>query len=94
MKRAAKKLNGRNQLNGLSKHSHRHPWQLWFARDRFRLVRGRDYRYKTSSMAQEIRSYVARHLDGVRVSIEIADDELSLLVLVIRPNMGSVTCQR
>lgn len=63
------------------KYGHRYPWASWFEQAEFRLVQGRDYRYRTDSMAQQVRNAAGRL--GKRVSISISDAGDSLTVRVL-----------
>lgn len=46
-------------------------WNRWFAKGRFKLVRGRDYHCGQVAMAQQIRN--ASHLRGLHVSVMDTD---------------------
>jgi hypothetical protein len=45
-----------------------YPWDSWFARESFRLVRGRDYDCPVSSIIQQVRNAASRRGLGVSVS--------------------------
>lgn len=70
-------------MQATRKHGARYPWQQWFSRSGFTLVRGKDYHYRTSIMAQMIRNAASRPEHDVRVRISIAPDERSLTVRVL-----------
>ncbi len=78
MKSAAKnvKLDGRNWSK--PRRWNRHPWDAWFSRLVFVLVRGRDYDCRTDSMASLVKAEARAR--GLRVSVTIADDFRSLTV--------------
>jgi hypothetical protein len=51
------------------KYGNRYPWDEWFERGSFYLVRGRDYECTTHGMAQMIRNVASS--DKYRIELEI-----------------------
>lgn len=60
----------------------RYPWDRWFAQGKFKLVRGRHYDIKSYGMAGNARN--AARDRGYRLHIEIAEDEKSMVITVIK----------
>ena len=58
------------------KFGRRYPWETWFARKRFTLVRGRDYDCLTHGMAQTVRNAAASDKFRVKVRLEVLEDEI------------------
>lgn len=56
----------------------KYAWADWFARGRFRLLRGRDYLCGTAAMAQQIRNAASLR----RLSVEIEETQRGLTVTV------------
>lgn len=52
----------------------RYPWDRWFARRTFTLVRGRHYDCLPHGMAQMVRNAAAGPKYRLRVSVRITDD--------------------
>ena len=50
----------------------KYPWNKWFQRKRFRLIRGRDYHCMPHSMSVQIRNAAIQR--GVRVRVQIMMD--------------------
>ncbi len=56
----------------------RYPWDRWFVKDRFKLVKGKDYRCTTISMAQQVRNAAVQY--GLKVAIDEVEDGLLVTV--------------
>ena len=56
----------------------RYPWDKWFSRKKFRLVRPTHFSCKVHCMAQLIRTKAASR--GLRVSIRIGEDSVTVEV--------------
>ena len=54
-----------------------HPWDRWFRKRRFRLLRGRDYTCMTHCMSVQVRAAAIKR--GLRASVMV-NDMLSLSV--------------
>ncbi len=67
--------------NGVQKHGHRYPWELWFRRGTFPLRRGKHYAHLTFSMAQMVRK--AARTRGLRVTIRTDPDGEGMRVTVV-----------
>jgi hypothetical protein len=67
----------------VKKYGRRYPWKKWLASKSFSLFRGKDFNGRAYTMAQQVRNRVRGHAT-IRVSIEIADDDRSLTVHVLR----------
>lgn len=63
---------------GKKKKPTRYPWDKWFGRSKFRLVRGKHFQCATHGMAGQIRN--AAVLYGVKVSIKVKEDTLVVTV--------------
>ena len=71
----------RRDMNDRLRYGIRYPWPVWFRKKHFTLCRGTDYLCRTAAMAQI--TWRAAKRNKVRVSIETAKDERSLIVTVI-----------
>lgn len=65
--------------NNPKKFGRRYPWQDWFGRGEFTLLRGKDFHCKTHGMAAMVRNAASRH----RIRIHMEQDELRLKIKVI-----------
>lgn len=59
----------------------RYPWDQWFKRRKFRLVRHRQFNCQCHSMGVQVRNAAAKR--GIRISINIDEDTDSLSVTVV-----------
>lgn len=56
----------------------KYDWEAWFGRDRFRLLRGRDYSCSQGAMAQQIRQAASK----LGVSVHVVESESGFSVFV------------
>ncbi len=70
------------------KFGNRYPWRIWFAKTRFKLVRGKHYTDRSFIMAQMIRNAARLGRGGLEkgtsVRIKISEDENELIVTVLK----------
>ncbi len=69
-------------------HLRKYPWERWFAQDRFRLVRGRDYQVTTAGMLQQVRNAAAIRY-GVNIATRLGADGQSITVVVMNRRGGN-----
>lgn len=56
----------------------RYPWEDWWRRRAFRLVRGTDYDVRTDLMVQQLRNRAGR--DGYSLHVDVSDDGRTIRV--------------
>ena len=59
----------------------RYPWDEWFQKEKFTLMQGRDYRYRTGSMA--VQAHRAAKRRGLSIAVNVALDGRSFTVTVL-----------
>lgn len=65
-------------------YTRRYPWQVWFRKSVFTIVRGVDFDNRCYVMAQMIRNVARDPRYNLSVSISISDDDKTLTVKVKR----------
>ena len=63
-------------MNRFNANDVRHPWNRWFRRRRFQLVRGEDYRCQPHAMSVQVRNAAAKR--NLRVSVQIEEGVLTI----------------
>lgn len=68
-----------------TRHWIRHPWEKWFSKKTFTLTQGVDYHGRTNAMIQQVRNQAGKTPYGLRVSVDVANDEKSFTVYILGP---------
>lgn len=64
-----------DKRSGVPSPNRRYPWERWFSKRKFTLVKGRHYECQPHSMAQQVRSAASKY--GCRVSIKLEGETIT-----------------